>query len=236
MSIKIDLKIFLFAILFWFTKQIELYALLMAFAFFHEIGHLVCGLMIGIRPESIKINPLGFQIQFRTPVEDYNKKVKNGNEQCIKKILIALAGPLINIFMIIICLFLPQSLAPARTTIVYANLLLAIFNLLPVYPLDGGRILKEMVHILKGKEKSYEIVNTVSKATVITLTVIASIAILSIHNIALLLILAYLWYLMIQNEKRYHMKKVMYEQVRSEENSHLENLENEKENVVAKIK
>ena len=236
MSIKIDLKIFLFAILFWFTKQIELYALLMAFAFFHEIGHLVCGLMIGIRPESIKINPLGFQIQFRTPVEDYNKKVKNGNEQCIKKILIALAGPLINIFMIIICLFLPQSLDPARTTIVYANLLLAIFNLLPVYPLDGGRILKEMVHILKGKEKSYEIVNTVSKATVITLTVIASIAILSIHNIALLLILAYLWYLMIQNEKRYHMKKVMYEQVRSEENSHLENLENEKENVVAKIK
>lgn len=236
MSIKIDLKIFLFTILFWFTKQIELYALLMAFAFFHEIGHLVCGLMIGIRPESIKINPLGFQIQFRTPVEDYNKKVKNGNEQCIKKILIALAGPLINIFMIIICLFLPQSLDPARTTIVYANLLLAIFNLLPVYPLDGGRILKEMVHILKGKEKSYEIVNTVSKATVITLTVIASIAILSIHNIALLLILAYLWYLMIQNEKRYHMKKVMYEQVRSEENSHLENLENEKENVVAKIK
>ena len=236
MSIKIDLKIFLFAILFWFTKQIELYALLMAFAFFHEIGHLVCGLIIGIKPESIKINPLGFQIQFRTPVEDYNKKVKNGNEQCIKKILIAIAGPLINIFMILICLFLPQSLDPARTTIVYANLLLAIFNLLPVYPLDGGRILKEMVHILKGKEKSYEIVNTVSKATVITLTVIASIAILSIHNIALLLILAYLWYLMIQNEKRYHMKKVMYEQVRSEENSHLENLENEKENVVAKIK
>ena len=236
MSIKIDLKIFLFTILFWFTKQIELYALLMAFAFFHEIGHLVCGLMIGVKPESIKINPLGFQIQFRTPVEDYNKKVKNGNEHAALDCLIAIAGPLINIFMIIICLFLPQSLDPARTTIVYANLLLAIFNLLPVYPLDGGRILKEMVHILKGKEKSYEIVNTVSKATVITLTVIASIAILSIHNIALLLILAYLWYLMIQNEKRYHMKKVMYEQVRSEENSHLENLENEKENVVAKIK
>lgn len=233
MSIKIDLKIFLFAILFWFTKQIELYALLMAFAFFHEIGHLVCGLMIGIKPESIKINPLGFQIQFRTPVEDYNKKVKNGNEQCIKKVLIAIAGPLINIFMILICLFLPQSLDPARTTIVYANLLLVFFNLLPVYPLDGGRILKEMVHILKGKEKSYEVINKVSKVTVIILTVIASIAILSIHNIALLLILAYLWYLMIQNEKRYHMKKIMYEQVKSEENSHLEN---EKENVVAKIK
>ena len=214
MSIKIDLKIFLFAILFWFTKQIELYALLMAFAFFHEIGHLVCGLIIGIKPESIKINPLGFQIQFRTPVEDYNKKIRNGNEQCMKKIMIALAGPLINIFMIVICLFLPPSLNPAKTTIIYANLLLAIFNLLPVYPLDGGRILKEMVHILKGKEKSYEITNRISKVTVIALTVITSIAILLIHNIALLLILVYLWYLMIQNEKRYHIKKIMYEQMK----------------------
>lgn len=214
MSIKIDLKIFLFAILFWFTKQIELYALLMAFAFFHEIGHLVCGLIIGIKPESIKINPLGFQIQFRTPVEDCNKKIKNGNEQCMKKVMIALAGPLINIFMIVICLFLPQSFEPAKTTIIYANLLLAIFNLLPVYPLDGGRILKEIVHIFKGNKKSYEVVNTVSKIVVITLTVVTSITILFIHNIALLLILAYLWYLMIQNEKRYHIKKVMYEQVK----------------------
>ena len=213
MSIKIDLKVFLFAILFWFTKQIDLYALLMAFAFFHEIGH------IGIKPESIKINPLGFQIQFCTPVEDFNTKIKNGNEQCIKKILIALAGPLINIFMIAICLLLPESiisqnLENVKVTIIYANLLLAIFNLLPIYPLDGGRILKQLVHIFKGKEKSHEIINTVSKVTVITLTVITSIAILYIHNIALLLILAYLWYLMIQNEKRYHMKKIIYEQAK----------------------
>ena len=136
----------------------------------------------------------------------------------MKKIMIALAGPLINIFMIVICLFLPPSLNPAKTTIIYANLLLAIFNLLPVYPLDGGRILKEMVHILKGKEKSYEITNRISKVTVIALTVITSISILYIHNIALLLILIYLWYLMIQNEKKYHIKKIMYDQMKKAEN------------------
>lgn len=44
MSIKVDLKIFLFAVLFWLTKQIEIYASLMLFAFVHELGHLVCGL------------------------------------------------------------------------------------------------------------------------------------------------------------------------------------------------
>ncbi len=41
MSIKIDLKIFLFVILFWLTSQIELYAVLMIFALIHELGHLV---------------------------------------------------------------------------------------------------------------------------------------------------------------------------------------------------
>ncbi len=40
MSIKIDLKIFLFVILFWLTSQIEIYAILMIFALIHELGHL----------------------------------------------------------------------------------------------------------------------------------------------------------------------------------------------------
>ena len=41
MSIKIDLKIFLFVILFWLTSQIEIYAILMIFALIHELGHLL---------------------------------------------------------------------------------------------------------------------------------------------------------------------------------------------------
>ena len=44
MSVKIDLKIFLFAIIFYFTKQIKIYALLMILALVHELGHLVCGI------------------------------------------------------------------------------------------------------------------------------------------------------------------------------------------------
>ena len=41
MSIKIDLKIFLFIILFWLTSQIKIYAVLMIFALIHELGHLL---------------------------------------------------------------------------------------------------------------------------------------------------------------------------------------------------
>lgn len=76
MSIKIDLKIFLFAILFWFTKQIRLYAVLMIFALVHELGHMICGLILGLKPGSMKVNPFGFQILFKEHIEDFNNKVR----------------------------------------------------------------------------------------------------------------------------------------------------------------
>ena len=38
--------------------------------------------------------------------------------------------------------------------IIYANILLIIFNLMPIYPLDGGRILKGILYVLFGKKKA----------------------------------------------------------------------------------
>lgn len=153
MSIKIDLKIFLFAIIFWFTKQIKIYALLMILALIHECGHLVCGICLGLKLSSIKITPVGFQILFKNYIQDYNTKVQKGNEVCIKKTAIAFAGPLVNIFIAIIAFFMPQNMAISKETLIYANLMLTMFNLLPIYPLDGGRILKEIVAIKKRKKK-----------------------------------------------------------------------------------
>ena len=45
MRFRIDLKIFIFLIIFYFTKQIEIYAMIMLFALIHELGHLLACLL-----------------------------------------------------------------------------------------------------------------------------------------------------------------------------------------------
>ena len=101
---------------------------------------------------------------------------------------------------------MPENIVTQKETIIYANLMLAIFNLLPIYPLDGGRIVKETIMIKDGTKLAYEKINNISKVTVIIITIITSIIILKIHNIAILIILTYLWYLNIKNEKEYKVK------------------------------
>lgn len=58
MNIKVDLKIFIFLLLFLITNQSTIYLLLLAFAMLHEIGHLIMGICLGLKPQSVKIMPM----------------------------------------------------------------------------------------------------------------------------------------------------------------------------------
>lgn len=212
MRFRIDLKIFIFLIIFYFTKQIEIYAMIMLFALIHELGHLLAGILMGMKPEKIELMPFGVSISFKIKVEEYNKKIKKGNMLEIKKILVALAGPLTNFIIIIIASNINIDLFKALI-IIYTNFLIMIFNLLPIYPLDGGRILKGILHINFGIQKSEFYTNIISKITVTIITILSSLLILYIHNIAIALIDMYLWYLVIKEDIIYKKREKILENI-----------------------
>ena len=221
MSIKLDLKIFLFLFLFLLTSQLEMYLLLMLFAIIHELGHLAAGLILKFKPEEIKLTPVGLQIQFKVSNEEY--KLNNVKSYTIKKAIIALAGPLTNFIIATIMIAIAQINIGLQYTyifslIVYSNLLIAMFNLIPIYPMDGGRVVKEILSIIFGKKKAYKITYMISKTVLILLTAVASIAILYIHNIAILIIIAYLWYLEIAEIRKYNRRKNIEKLLNSIEN------------------
>ena len=208
MKIRLNLSIFLFLVLFTITKQIKIYALVMAFALIHELAHLICGVILEFKPSELKIMPLGFSIEFQNIVKDYNKKVLKSNIIAIKKIIVASAGPLINFAITIIGVKLNLD-----TDIIYCNFLILIFNLVPIYPLDGGRILKNILKIFYGNRKANEYMNVVTNWLFIILTMISSVLILIYKNISILAILILLWMLIIKENRKYNTYNKIYKTI-----------------------
>lgn len=205
MIIKINLNIFLFALLFFITSQFEIYTLVMLFALFHELGHLLCGIIMGFEVENLKIMPLGFSVEFKPKIIDYNKKVLKSNSLTLKKILINIAGPFVNVVIILVA-----CLMNLNQNIIYSNLIILIVNLIPIYPLDGGRILKNILKLLVGNKKAYKYTNIISNIFVIIIGFVFSIEIYYYKNIAIFFAIIFILVLILNENKRYNTYKKIY--------------------------
>lgn len=216
MQIKVDLKIFLFFIIFLITQKIKIYSIIMIFSLIHELGHLLCGIILGLKPEKMTILPYGLKINFKMKIEEYNKRIGDGSIISIKKIILALAGPITNIVCIIIAYIIGRNNIISMENyeyIIYSNLLIAVFNLLPIYPLDGGRIVKEITHIKLGGRKSYKVTYIISEITLYVLTMITSVLIIKYKNIAMVLLIIYLWFIVYKNGYQMKLKEKIYERI-----------------------
>ena len=209
MRFKVDLKIFLFLLIFYFTNQIDAYLLILVFALIHEMGHLLSGLLLGMKPSKIELKPYGVSISFKIKPDDYNIKILKGNLLEIKKIIVATAGPITNLLIIFIVLQLNMNMF-LGLKIIYSNLLVFLFNLIPFYPLDGGRILKGILHIILGKRKSENYTNRISFICLIIFTAIGSIAIFYIQNIAFFIIIICLWIMHVREDIIHKRKNKIY--------------------------
>ena len=95
----------------------------------HETGHLLIMTSVGNKPQAIRFEITGMNI-IRQP----DLKISTKNE-----IFIALGGPLINLIcflisVVILCIYENENIL----TFGCINLILMIFNLLPINKLDGG--------------------------------------------------------------------------------------------------
>lgn len=213
MSIKINLNVFLFVPLFILTNQIELYALVMLFALIHELGHLLCGVILDFEVENFEIMPLGFSVEFKPNVKDYNKKIMKSNILTVKKLCINLAGPMANFIIIIV-----SYLFKLQDIIIFSNLIILIINMIPIYPLDGGRVLKNVLKLLFGNQKALKCTNTISNVAVIMLTIISSIGIYYYKNIAILFAIIFVWLLILKENKKFNTYNKIYKAIDKEKN------------------
>ncbi len=222
MRFRIDLKIFILIIIFILTKQIKIYAMIMLFAIIHEFGHLIAGILLGMKPEKFNIKLFGVSIDFSIRKNDYNNKIKKANYLEIKKIFIALAGPLTNIlitiFLIVFNSFNINN--NDRLLMIFSNIVLIIFNILPIYPLDGGRILKGVIYIFRGKYIAEKYIHNISYITLIILTMISSVAVLYLKNVAIFFAIIFLWLLQIKENMIYRNRRKIYKIISQDLQSH----------------
>ena len=204
MQFKVDLKIFLFLILFYITGQLGEYAVILILAFVHELGHLLAGIILGMKPAKLELKPYGISISFKINPNDYNKKIAKGNLLELKKAIVACAGPVTNLIIIIITLNLRLNIFTSLL-IIYSNILLIIFNLIPMYPLDG------LIYLFLGKKKAEKYTNNISFIFLIIVTFMGSVATFYFENMAIFLIIICLWLIYIKEDITYKKKIKIYD-------------------------
>ncbi|MDX1739791.1 MAG: site-2 protease family protein [Rhodothermales bacterium] len=109
----------------------------------HELGHALMARRFGIRTRDITLYPFGGIA-----------RLQGGEMKPPEELWVALAGPAVNVALAVMLYFVSsftgQSVATAGilqpggylSTMMWLNISLAAFNMIPAFPMDGGRVLR----------------------------------------------------------------------------------------------
>ncbi len=154
-------------------------------AVLHELAHIICARLLKIKVSRIILYPFGVTARLSA---DY---IKNSE----KEFLIAFSGPLFSIALFWLSLILQkQSNSDLLGFFADVNLSIALINLVPALPLDGGRMLKAQLTTKYGIIRAYNAMITLSRILIVLIGAFAVyIFFASGFNFSLILISAFLF-------------------------------------------
>jgi Zn-dependent protease len=115
----------------------------------HELGHCVAARLLGMNVVGVRLYLLG-------GVSELQRVPRSPREEAV----IAAAGPAVSAVLAGMSWLAVQLTEPGTVTwllvmlLALSNLVVAVFNVLPALPLDGGRVLRAAVWVLTGKRRT----------------------------------------------------------------------------------
>jgi Zn-dependent protease/CBS domain-containing protein len=148
------------------VKIVIFFVLVFLCVLLHELGHAFAAKAYGIRTVDITLLPIGGVARMeRMP------------EKPTQELVVAIAGPLVNVVIAAALLFVlavtgnldfSEVLDPTRFNalwaLLYTNVMMVVFNLIPAFPLDGGRVLRALLATKLSYERATQIAATVGQA------------------------------------------------------------------------
>lgn len=191
-KIKISFLFFAMLTMAFIVDEKQLVILTLLCSALHEMGHICALFLFGSYPDEINFGIFGVRIQ-------QNKYILSELRQAV----VVLCGPLVNIILFV--LFLLANLAfksPILLMISAVNFVIGGFNLLPVLPLDGGRILLAVLNFFMSEKTACKIMRIIC-ACVLSVLIFSGILLIikTGMNISLLATVIYISILCIKSIK-----------------------------------
>lgn len=137
----------------------------------HELGHALTARQFGVGTRDITLLPIG-------GVANLERMPRHP----IQELLIAVAGPAVNVAIVIaivlwfqvsgrIGTLLPEGLFTGSflVRLLWANVGLTVFNLLPAFPMDGGRVLRSLLAMLLPYSQATDVAAIVGQVVAVLL-------------------------------------------------------------------